>query len=162
MCSALEQGRSVVVDNTNLRGVSDLRRLAREHNAEFRVQDLRSVTWQECVRRDAERLARGERATDRSVIIRMAMDAELFKLDPSISKKAIIIDLDGTLSDISHRAHHVRGEGKKNWKAFFEGIPGDKVNAAVAALYHMALERDTPYCSCRAGRRTTAWSVRSG
>ncbi len=137
--NALTEGRGVVVDNTNLRGLSDLRKLAREGDAEIRVKDFRSVPWQECVRRDAERAARGERATGRSVIIKMAMQASLFQLDPATNTQAIIIDLDGTLTDVSHRIHHLRGGPKKDWKAFFEGIPGDAVNAAVAALYHMAL-----------------------
>lgn len=134
---ALQSGKSVIVDNTNLRGVSDLRRIAREFGADFRVQDFRDVPWQECVRRDAARIENGERATERSVIIRMAMDARLFKLDPSINKEAVIIDLDGTLTDTSDRIHHLRGE-KPDWKAFFEGMGEDRVNRAVAALYKMA------------------------
>lgn len=31
---------------------------------------------------------------------------------------AIIVDLDGTLCDITHRIHFIEGEGKKNWDAF--------------------------------------------
>src|SRR5438876_5648629 len=81
----LAEGRSVVVDNTNLRGLSDLRKLAREGGAQLVVEDFRDVPWQEAVRRDTERAARGERATGRSVIIKMAMDAGLFALDPSIN-----------------------------------------------------------------------------
>lgn len=44
---------------------------------------------------------------------------------------AIICDLDGTLCNIEHRRHHVRkpkGE-KKNWPAFMEGIPNDKIHS---------------------------------
>jgi predicted kinase len=41
---------------------------------------------------------------------------------------AIICDLDGTLCNVDHRLHHVRGEGKKDWKAFFAGIKDDTVN----------------------------------
>ena len=43
---------------------------------------------------------------------------------------AIVCDLDGTLADCNHRRHHVRkqeGE-KKDWAAFFRGIPDDPVN----------------------------------
>lgn len=40
----------------------------------------------------------------------------------------IIVDLDGTLCNIDHRLHHVRKEGKKNWKAFSDGLVGDTVN----------------------------------
>lgn len=41
-----------------------------------------------------------------------------------------VIDLDGTLCDISHRRHFVQTAPgiKKNWAAFFNGIPNDKVN----------------------------------
>jgi hypothetical protein len=45
----------------------------------------------------------------------------------------IICDLDGTLSDISHREHHVRGK-RKNWKRFFEGIPQDEISDVVADI----------------------------
>jgi len=134
----LRSGKSVIVDNTNLHGVSDLRKIAREMGVDFLIQDFRHVTWQECVRRDEERAARGERATGRSVIIRMAMDTKLFKPDPSANREAIIIDLDGTLSDTSRRIHHLKGE-HPNWKAFFSGIEQDEVNRAVEAVYKMAV-----------------------
>src|SRR5207248_351971 len=71
--------------------------------------------------------------------IKMAMQAGLFTLDQTVNKQAVIIDLDGTLTDVSHRIHHIRGGPTKDWKAFFEGIPGDAVNRAVAALYRMAV-----------------------
>lgn len=41
---------------------------------------------------------------------------------------AVICDLDGTLCNVDHRLHFVRGEGKKDWRAFFEGLKDDKVN----------------------------------
>lgn len=44
-----------------------------------------------------------------------------------MKKKAIIVDLDGTLCNIDHRLHHFTAK-KKNWKAFFEGIPNDTIN----------------------------------
>lgn len=40
---------------------------------------------------------------------------------------AIICDLDGTLCNIDHRLHHVKGE-KKNWKFFFEDLKNDSIN----------------------------------
>ena len=45
-------------------------------------------------------------------------------------QSACIVDLDGTLCNIDHRLHFVRCPegGKKDWKGFFEGIPGDRVN----------------------------------
>lgn len=45
----------------------------------------------------------------------------------SKKKKAILVDLDGTLANCDHRRHHVETI-PKNWEAFFAGIPDDKVN----------------------------------
>lgn len=44
--------------------------------------------------------------------------------------RAIIVDLDGTLADCTHRRHHVEGP-KKDWAAFFAGIKDDPVNRTV-------------------------------
>lgn len=38
----------------------------------------------------------------------------------------IIVDIDGTLCDISDRLHLVKGKKKKDWDAFFNEIPNDK------------------------------------
>ena len=32
----------------------------------------------------------------------------------------VIVDMDGTLADVSHRLRYIRGRGKPNWKRFFE------------------------------------------
>ena len=37
----------------------------------------------------------------------------------------IICDLDGTLADIEHRVHHIRGSGRSDWNAFFRACPED-------------------------------------
>lgn len=50
-----------------------------------------------------------------------------------MKKNAVIIDLDGTLCDCSHRVHHMKGK-KKNWVAFEAGIGDDKLNLWCAAL----------------------------
>lgn len=48
---------------------------------------------------------------------------------PNLDKpKAIICDLDGTLCNVDHRLHFVKGPGKKNWKGFFENLKDDAVN----------------------------------
>jgi hypothetical protein len=41
--------------------------------------------------------------------------------------KAIIVDIDGTLSDSSHRQHFMTGE-KKDWKSFYGKMSEDKPN----------------------------------
>lgn len=50
---------------------------------------------------------------------------------------AIIIDLDGTLCDVSHRTHFVKTT-PPNWPAFFDACRDDTPNGAVVALYDMA------------------------
>jgi len=40
---------------------------------------------------------------------------------------AIIVDLDGTLTDCEHRVHHVEKE-EKDWKSFNEGMIHDELN----------------------------------
>ena len=42
-------------------------------------------------------------------------------------KDCIIVDLDGTLADITHRLHHIQGT-KKRWDLFNRAIPQDHLN----------------------------------
>lgn len=44
-----------------------------------------------------------------------------------MKKKAIIVDIDGTLADVEHRVHHVRQE-PKNWRAFNQAMENDDLN----------------------------------
>lgn len=44
-----------------------------------------------------------------------------------MKRKAIIVDLDGTLCNADHRKHFVESE-KKDWKSFYQGISDDKIN----------------------------------
>lgn len=63
---------------------------------------------------------------------------------------AVIVDLDGTLCNIDHRLHHVRTEGKKNWPAFFAGIPDDRVNHWCRELVSvMGMTYNIVFCSGR-------------
>jgi len=48
-------------------------------------------------------------------------------------RKAIIVDIDGTLANIEHRRHFVQGD-KKDWKSFFESMIEDTVNGWCARL----------------------------
>lgn len=63
--------------------------------------------------------------------------------------KAIICDLDGTLCNVEHRRHFVRGEGKKNWKGFFEGIADDTVNVWCKEILESMLTYQIVFCSGR-------------
>lgn len=63
----------------------------------------------------------------------------------------VVFDLDGTLANIGHRVHHVRG-GKRNWDAFFAGCVDDLPVPHVIATFkaHIA-----------AGHKVRVWSARS-
>lgn len=63
----------------------------------------------------------------------------------------IIFDLDGTIADIGHRTHFVRG-GNKDWESFFAGCTGDQPNWPVIR----ALEAHQA-----AGHQVEIWSARS-
>lgn len=51
----------------------------------------------------------------------------------------VVFDIDGTLANIEHRLGYVRSK-PKNWAAFDAGIPNDKVNAPVAAVFHQMVD----------------------
>ena len=52
-----------------------------------------------------------------------------------------VFDLDGTLCNIEHRLDYVRSK-PKNWRAFDAGIPNDKVNEPVAAIFWALQEQE--------------------
>jgi len=53
-----------------------------------------------------------------------------------------VFDLDGTITDASHRLHYITSAGKKrNWKKFFEEIPLDPAFSAMVGLVK-SLSRD--------------------
>lgn len=51
------------------------------------------------------------------------MSASKGRLTESIP--VYVFDVDGTLADIGHRLHHIRGE-RDDWEAFYDACPGDK------------------------------------
>lgn len=55
-----------------------------------------------------------------------------------MNKKILLLDLDGSVADCTHRLHHIKGENR-DYKAFYDGIPQDKpikhIIDIVRALY---------------------------
>lgn len=120
----LKEG-NVIIDDTNLnpKTVQSWVDLAKEHKSKIEYQRL-DTPVAECVRRDWER----EKRVGTAVIVGMALQWGRY---PKPEKGIVICDLDGTLCDIHHRLHHVKGE-RKDWKAFFAGIPDDLLRQDVA------------------------------
>lgn len=118
--AALSEDKNVIIDDCNLTDshADKWKNVAIECGAKFEIKRMK-VDWQECVLRDFKR----EKPVGKDVIFEMAMS-----LGGVVPKKGYLIcDLDGSLCDLSHRLHFLKvPEGqKKDWKSFFEGIPGD-------------------------------------
>lgn len=52
----------------------------------------------------------------------------------------VIFDIDGTLADISHRQHMVRGK-RKDWRGFFAACVDDAPHEAVIAILRALCDR---------------------
>ncbi len=63
-----------------------------------------------------------------------------------MKKKAIIVDIDGTLADITHREKYVR-KNPKDWKSFFNAMDKDTIAPWCKALIH-AMEKDYQIILC--------------
>lgn len=132
--------KNLVLDNTHLnrRTVNQFRAVLERNGYTVEEKEL-EIPLYKCVLRDQIRRANGERYVGQSVILRMAMDYGKYEhLGITMNfagEDATLWDLDGTICDIQHRRHYVQNT-PKNWKKFFAGIRDDKVNKAVASIYH--------------------------
>lgn len=59
-----------------------------------------------------------------------------------MEKQIIVVDIDGTLADISHRQHHIKGKRKK-WQKFFQAMDKDLPVPAIAAKVRMLSQDHT-------------------
>lgn len=123
VCSALLTGTSVVIDDTNIlgQGTSLWTNVALEigkltgKTVPTDIVDLTTrVSIMECIRRDG--LRHEPNCVGRGVIERMALQGQL--IDLSIYDKIAIVDIDGTLADLTHRLHYLQ-ETPKNHEEFF-------------------------------------------
>lgn len=121
----LTQGKHVIVDDTNLYHAAPYawRRVAEgfKGDAQFAVHDV-PTSFEECVRRDAARMARGERGVGKNVLEQMRarylktgtlpyLQSHLTAPIPTVPDKVengVIFDVDGTLCDVRSVRHHVR------------------------------------------------------
>lgn len=123
----LNKGKNVIVDDTNLAEYHERMwiTIANEMDAKFEKRRVKTSV-DECIERDMNRDVNKFVGAD--VIIQMAMANGLM---PPPKKGYVICDLDGTLCDINHRLHYVKGDEKKDWKSFFRGIKDDKLRFEV-------------------------------
>jgi predicted kinase len=150
----LAAGRSVVVDDMHLRAryVSNWVAVAASAGAGFGLQDFTDVPVEECIRRDAERGARGDRAVGEEVIRELhgrflasgrglpasalvpkpdaTAAAARYRPDPQLPA-AWLVDIDGTLALMGTA---VGGRGPFDWHRVGEDQPNPAVVDLVRAL----------------------------
>lgn len=117
---AVREGYNVIVDNTHLhkRIPARIEAALAPYDVDWKVHSFLDVSASECIRRDEERKAKGERGVGKDVIARMArkrtawmLTEDFFTANPRVeifvpsqyAQPAIICDLDGTLA-----LHHGR------------------------------------------------------
>lgn len=127
----LQQGKNLIIDNTNLtdRTIEIWVDIAQKAGAEIERKNF-DTSLDECIRRNE--LRTGWRKVPRPVIERMALMNG--RIDWPTDKKVVIVDMDGTMADISWRDPYA------HWL-----IPQDKVRVGIATtvynLYHSAYQR---------------------
>jgi predicted kinase len=121
--AALDQGYSIVIDDTNLTKYHHDRwkLLADDYQGPFVVDEIKT-DYEECIRRD--RLRHIKRVGDH-VITQMALENDLIP-----PHNIIICDIDGTIADLTHRLHYVKGD-TKDWDSFFAEVWKDNFRTGV-------------------------------
>lgn len=114
--SFLGQGKNVIIDDTNLNpGVFSI---WKDLHSNREVIDV-NTPYDECVERDAHR----PDSVGMPTIFKMARKYDRY---PWGEAREVICDIDGTVADIDHRLHFVKGE-KKRWGDFFDAMWEDTV-----------------------------------
>lgn len=132
-CSALHVGRSVVIDNTNVHqhGRQNWINTAESMGVKWGVYEM-PVAVATCIERDRQR--EGRARVGRAVIERMALEHGFIDWnDGSYRERFVIVDIDGTLADLTHRRHFVETWEpnddhklrKKDWDSFFAALDKD-------------------------------------
>lgn len=124
---ALTNEQDIVVDDTNLNPihVKRLANIAREHNAEFKIEDsFMRVPMQECIDRDSLRSNPVGQSVIRGMFHKWINgEPQWLKYDPSLPM-AIICDIDGTLA-------HMNGKrGPFDW----DKVGLDEIDVGIAHL----------------------------
>ena len=143
-----EHGMNPIIDDTNLgkRHRDMWSAFAREHEGAFVPHDM-GVDISVCIDRDSKR----NPGVGRPVIERLALQNGLIEWG---DRPIVLVDIDGTLADGSHRQHFVTGE-KKDWTAYFEELEKD---APVESVFRKAHELSKDHTICIvSGRPDTYW-----
>lgn len=109
-----QDGFNVIVDNTNLNENTRNRWKGVAQRAGMEYTEITMDTsLEKCIARDERRT--GPDQCGRAVIERMALFNGFIKFRPE--ERLVLVDMDGTLADCSHRKEHILG-GRHDWNAF--------------------------------------------
>lgn len=140
----LRTGRDLVIDNTHLNPdtLNKTIKLVESFGYTAQVVDFTNIGYVECISRDGTRKGTSG-YVGRDIILMMAMRAGLYT---KLKRDAWLFDIDGTLSDTSHRTHLL-----PDWNAFFAAQHLDPIKKATKAIYQ-ALDSDGYTMICMSGR----------
>lgn len=129
---------AVIIDNTNLTvGARSIwEKLAKVVGVSYEQQDM-PTNVDECVERDKKR--KGDERVGRAVIERMALTTGWIDWrDERYRLSFVVVDIDGTLSDPSHRLHHIQN------KSILEDInaPAPRDFKPRWDLFHAEVDKD--------------------
>lgn len=124
--SAMDDGKHVIVDDTNLspKVQERLRQLAKQHGAAFEFVDFTHVPLEDCIARDKRRPNYVGEAVIRDTHRKyLAKPIDPVKHDPDLPD-VILVDIDGTVAQMN-------GRGPFEWHRVGEDIPRMAVIRAV-------------------------------
>ncbi len=129
LAAAIEEGKHVIVDDTNLapKHEARIRELVRG-KAEVTIKDFTHISIETCIERDLKRpVSVGEKVI-RKMHKQYFQTIETYSEDTSLPK-AIIVDIDGTLAKMN-------GRGPFEWMRVGEDSVNDVVKNLVGAYRH--------------------------
>ena len=158
-------GLNVIVDNTNLSENTRNKWKGVAQRAGMTYNEIHMETsLEECIENDSKRT--GLEQCGRAVIERMALFNGLIKFSPS--ERLILVDMDGTVADCTHRRHFV-ANGNHDWNSFEgEAILQDAPKWKIINLVRMLAKQGyVPLIVSgrsidRAGKNTVTWLEKRG
>lgn len=172
---AVAEGKNVVVDRMNFdkKQRSQLISLARPSGYAIQIvvlHESQQTCFDRMIKRENHPTIKDESSARRALNTFFSKYERVEDSEADIVKRiwpegekpsAIVSDLDGTLCNVDHRLHFIRRDGRKDWKGFFDGLPGDTVNQWCKDIVKsMSKDHAIVYCSGRPDsymKQTTEW-----
>ena len=154
----LSLGKNVIVDDTNFKNEEMWHQVAEQSKAKFDIVDV-NPSIDECIEQDSHR--EGKAKVGRYVILNMAKENGLLEN----GRKDVIVDVDGTVADLSHRRHFLETT-PKDYKSFFDSCINDSPRTEIIEKVKKLSEKFNIFIV--SGRpdshreETTTWLINNG